>query len=197
MGFFSKYNEKEKALLDLHIQLFQQMGIPESSTMAEDMLDDAIEEAKKVALPPNAGDKILEKEKTDENTRRVLEKKRREGVRDEDIRWWWNLDGIERIMMLKIDELHRLVLFRKLIEEDGKTDEESGAAVRKYQPVYGNPEDMTHTQGDDRPLPEELKDRINVYIEKQGIDNPDFKNKLDSFSSFNALVRKEIGDGNI
>ena len=36
-----------------------------------------------------------------------------------------------------------------------------------------------------------------IYVEKQGVDNSDFKKQLDSFSTFNALVRKEIRKGNI
>ncbi len=198
MGFFSKYNEKEKALLDLYVQQFQKMGIPESSKMAENLLDEAIKEAKKVALPPNAGDKILEKEKTDENTHKVLEKKRREGVRDEDIKWWWNLDNVERMMMLKVDEFHRLALHIKCRQDDGLSVERAAEQVRKHHPIFGNPEDTTHTQGDDRPLPEELKDRINIYIENQFINNSEkFKKEIEQSTTFNALVRKEIRAGKL
>ena len=198
MGFFSKYNEKEKALLDLYVQQFQKMGIPESSKMAENLLDEAIREAKKVALPPNAGDKILEKEKTDENTHKVLEKKRREGVRDEDIKWWWNLDNVERMMMLKVDEFHRLALHIKCRQDDGLSVERAAEQVRKHHPIFGNPEDTTHTQGDDRPLPEELKDRINIYIENQFINNSEkFKKEIEQSTTFNALVRKEIRAGKL
>lgn len=197
MGFFSKYNEIEKGLLDLYTQEFQKNNHPEPAKTAESLLDLAIEESKKFNLPANMGDNMLEKEKDDEKMHRFLEKARKEGVRDEDIRWWWNSNDVERMMMLKFDELNRMVLFRKVVEEDGKTSEEAGAVVRKYHPIYGNPEDTTHTQGEDRPLREELKNRINIYVEKQGVDNSDFKKQLDSFSTFNALVRKEIRKGNI
>ena len=159
---------------------------------------EAIKEAKKVALPPNAGDKILEKEKTDENTHKVLEKKRREGVRDEDIKWWWNLDNVERMMMLKVDEFHRLALHIKCRQDDGLSVERAAEQVRKHHPIFGNPEDTTHTQGDDRPLPEELKDRINIYIENQFINNSEkFKKEIEQSTTFNALVRKEIRAGKL
>ena len=119
-------------------------------------------------------------------------------MRDEDIKWWWNLDGVERMMMLKVDELHRLVLFKKTVEEDGKTNDEAGAVVRKYHPIYGNPEDTTHTQGDDRPIPEELKDRINIYVEKRFTDNSEkFKKEIEQSSTFNALIRKEVRNNNL
>src|SRR3989344_1103635 len=188
MGVFSKQNEKEKALLDLYTQEFQKVGIPEPSKMAENLLDEAIKEAKKIALQPNAGDKILEKEKGDENTHKVLEKKRREGVRDEDIRWWWNLDNVERMMMLKVDEFHRMALHIKCRQEDGSSVEQAAEQVRKHHPIFGNPEDITHTQGDDRPLPEELKDRINIYIKKKFTDDSEkFKKEIEQSSTFNAL----------
>lgn len=197
MGFFNKYNEIEKGLLNLYTAEFQKMKIPEPAKMAENLLDEAIKESKKINLPPNAGDLILEKEKNDENTHRVLEKKRREGVRDEDIKWWWNLNGVERMIMLKVDEFHRMALHIKCREEDGLSIEQTAEQVKKYHPIYGNPEDTTHTQGDDRPIPEELKDRINIYIEKQGVGNPGFKKQIDSSSTLNALIRKEIRAGNI
>src|SRR3989344_4957061 len=94
--------------------------------------------------------KILEKEKADENTHKVLEKKRREGVRDEDIRWWWNLDNLEKMMMLKVDEFHRMALHIKCRQEDGLSVERAAEQVRQHHPIFGNPEDTTHTQGDDR-----------------------------------------------
>jgi len=192
MGFFSKYNELEKELLDLYTVEFQKMGIPEPSKIVEGLLDEAIKESKKFNFPSNAGDLILEKEKNDDNTHQVLEKKRREGVKDEDIRWWWNLNSIERMMMLKVDELHRMVLFKEGVEK-GMTDEEAMAVVRKHHPIYSNPEDTTHTQGDDRPIPEELKDRINIYVEKRFKDNQEkFKNEIEQSSTFNALIRKEV-----
>ena len=198
MGLFSKYNEKEKALLDLYTQGFQKAGIPEPSKMAENLLNEAIKEAKKVVLPPNAGDKILEKEKADENTHKVLEKKRREGVRDEDIRWWWNLDNLEKMMMLKVDEFHRMALHIKCRQEDGLSVERAAEQVRKHHPIFGNPEDTTHTQGDDRPLPEELKDRINIYVEKRfANDSEIFKKEIEQSTTFNALVRKEIRAGKL
>lgn len=196
MEFFSKYHKKEKALLDLYTQEFQKAGVPEPSKIAENLLDEATKEAEKVALPPNAGDKILEKEKGDENTHKVLEKKRREGVRDEDIRWWWNLDNVERTMMLKVDEFHRLALHIKCRQDDDLSVEQAAEQVRKHHPIFGNSEDTIHTQGDDRPLPEELKDRINIYVEKRFTSDPEkFKKEIEQSSTFNALVRKEIRNG--
>lgn len=148
-------------------------------------------------MPTNGGDIILEKEKNDEHAHQLLEKRRREGVRDEDIRWWWNLEDEDRMMMLKEDETARMTLFIKCREE-GLTEEQAAERMRKYHPIWGDPEDTTHTQGDDTPIPEELKDRINIYIQKRANDDSEkFKKELEQLSTFNALVRKEIRAGKL
>jgi len=201
MGLFNNYNKIEQKLLEIYSQMFSAMGMPNAQQTAKDLLNQAIEESKKIGtynLSPNTGDLLLEKEKTDEKIHLTLEKKRKEGVKDGDIRWWWNLNDVERMMMLKVDEFHRLALHIKCREEDGLSIEKAAEQVRKFHPIYGNPEDITHTKGDDRPLPEELKDRINIYIEKKAKSDPEkYKRDIESSSTFNALVRKEIRAGNI
>lgn len=198
MGFFSKYNEIEKNLLETYSKFFADMGLPDAEKMTKDFLDKAIDDSKKAGRYnlKNVGDTLLEKEKSSGQVNVNFETKRKEGVRDENIKWWFNLNDIERMMMLKIDEFHRLALFIKE-KEDGKTDDEADATVRKHHPIYGDLNDETHGSGDNRPLPLELKDRINIYIEKQGVGNPDFKKQIDSFSTLNALIRKEIREGNL
>ncbi|OJI07302.1 hypothetical protein BK005_01905 [bacterium CG10_37_50] len=190
MGFFNKYNQIEQELLEMYSSI---LG---SREIAQSLLDTAIELDKQNKMPPMAGDLIIEKAKTDEKAHASLEKKRKEGVRDEDIRAWWNLHGVERMMMLKVDEMSKTTLYLALLEQ-GKPVEEALNMVAKHHPVFGNPEDTSHGEGDDRPLPEELKDRINIFVEKQGLGNPEYKKKVDSFSTFNALVRHEIRNGNI
>jgi len=133
----------------------------------------------------------------------MLKKKRDEGVRDEDIRWWWNMNDIERRMMLKNDEISRLALFMKERESNSTITEElsikkAGNEVRKFHPIYGNPKNTTHAKGNDRPLPAELKDRINIYVEKRFKSNPEkYKKDIESSSTFNALIRKEIKANNL
>jgi hypothetical protein len=139
----------------------------------------------------------MEKEKNKGKVNQNFENKRKEGVRDEDIRWWFNLNDIERRMMLKIDDIAKATLYTSLLDSQKYSIEEALAEVSKYHPVYGDLNDERNGRGDNRPLPLELKDRINIYIEKQGINNPDFKQKIEKFSTFNALVRKEIREGNL
>ena len=189
----------EKSLLETYTNMFIEMNIPDAENIVRDILDKVIEDSKKQGtynLPSNQGDIFLEQEKTKDNIRKNFEKKRKEGVRDEDIRWWFNLNEIERKMILKVDEMYKMSLYIKM-REDGKTEKEADAVVRKHHPMYGDPEDKTHGSDDNRLLPLELKDRINIYIEKQQ-DNPEeIKKRIEAASSFNALVREEIRKGNI
>ncbi len=208
---FSKYNDTEKALRDQYVQMMTiTMGIDSSEALetVEGMLNQAIKESKKdysYYLPQNFGDILLgdidadnsKIKKTSEAVRKKLPRKKEEGVCDEDIRWWWNLNDIERRMMLKQDEVMKLALYMEELQK-GKTYEEAMAEVRKFHPVYGDPDDTTHTKGDDRPLPHELKDRINIYIEKRAqSDSEKYKKDIEQSSTFNALIRKEIKANNV
>jgi hypothetical protein len=98
-------------------------------------------------------------------------------------------------MMLKIDEFYKMSLFIAEVDS-GKTSEEAGETVKKYHPFYGDLNDETNGKGDDRPLPLELKDRINLFIEKQST-NPGYKEKFLTYSSFNSFIRDNIRKGKI
>ena len=70
--------------------------------------------------------------------------------------------------------------------------------VCKFHPIYGDSNDNSQSSGDDRPLPFELKDRINIYIEKRaGKGSEEYKREMESSSSFNALIRKEMRAGKL
>lgn len=203
MGLFSKPNI-EKQLEKQYIAMFEMMdGMSPSQAkkQARCMLKEAKEESENegtINLPQNFGDILLEKELTDEKTKSMLAKLRSDGVRDEDIRWWWNMHDLERRMMQHADFISRFTLFLKLREEDGLNEEEAAKRVGKSFPIFGDPDDITLSTGEDRPLPYELKDRINIYVEKRSQTDPkQFKREIELSSSFNALVRKEIEKGNI
>jgi len=215
MGLFNNYNEIEENLLKMYSQMFADMEMPDAKKTAKDMLDRVIRESKEVGtyvLPMNFGNIILKEEKAEdlgieraaEKIREGLFQKRNEGVKDEDIKWWWNLNDIERAMMLSIDELHRMVLFMSELK-NGKTDKDAAKIVWKFHPryTYGDPSIKPQKapfelKREDFLLPVELKDRVNVYIEKRAKGNPEkYKKYIESFSTFNSLVRKEIKSGNI
>jgi len=207
MALFDKYNQIEKQLLHNYTQTFSSMGIPNASKTAKDMLNKSIDDSKKQGtynLPPTFGNTLLGRDKPKnfaikkvaEIIRKTLLEKNKDGVTDQDITWWWNLNDVERAMMYAVDEMHRIALFIQSIEE-GLAEDQAAAKVRKFHPMYGDPSDTEHTKGDDRPLPFELKDRINRYVEKMQTDANSFKAKIEASSTFNALVRKEIRSGNI
>jgi hypothetical protein len=135
MGIFSKLfrtsSDIEKQLEDLYVPMFQtMMGI--STSQARRTFRNMLREAKRESLkegtsnlPQNFGDILLEKESTDEKIKSMLTRKGEEGVKDEDIRWWWNMHDLERRMMLKVDEMSRLALFIKLRKEEGLSEKEA------------------------------------------------------------------------
>lgn len=208
MGFFGKkYNEIEESLLELYTEMFTNMGLPSAKKRATELLDKCIDESKKAGhyeSLPNLGDILVDKiavnkeiDEANEKYRDSLNKIMEEGVTDDDIRWYYNLNDVERRMMFAIDDMNFGALFISKLEE-GLPPEDAARFTRKYHPYYGDPDDTKHTSGDDRPLPEELRDRINIYIENRAITDPEeYKRDIENASSFNALIRKEIRKGNI
>lgn len=219
MGIFNflKYSSKEKALIDEYAQMMRMtmgLSVSEAKKSAKEMLDTAIKMAKKEGsyyLPQNMGDIILGDADADNPIikkvavvlQEELPRKREEGVRDEDIRWWWNLNNVERMMMIVQDNNARFALYSYEIENSTETSQVNiakkfAAKVRKFYPMFGNPDDNSLTDGDDRPLPHELKDRINIYIEKRvKTDIYKYKQEIEQSTTFNALIRKEIRAGKI
>jgi hypothetical protein len=182
-------------------QTLMGMSLSQAKNTFRDLCKQAIHEAEAEAtlnLPPNLGDLLLEKEAGDPKTGLMLDKRRKEGVRNQDIKWWMNRHELDRKMMMKVDDMSKLALFIKLKEENGCTEAEAAMRVKKFFPIYGDPEDTSTSTGDDRPLPFELKDRINIYIEKVSRSDPNrYKREVEKASSFNALIRKEIKNGKI
>jgi len=202
MGIFSKLfgssSDIEKQLEALYVPMFQTMKgmtLTQAKSTFRDMIKKAKEESLKEGtskFPQNFGDTLLEKESTNPHFKSMLTKKRSEGVRDEDIRWWWNMHDLERRMMIEDDNWSGFALFLKL-KEDGLSEEEAGKRIKKSRPIFGNPDDTSTSTGEDRPLPFEFKDRMNIYIQKRSqTDIEKLKNEIAESSSFNALIRKEI-----
>jgi hypothetical protein len=80
----------EKQLEEYNVSMFITMGMPVSQAKdtVRGLLKLAKEESQKEGtsnLPHNFGDILLEKESTDDNIKSMLAKKRKEGVRNEDI----------------------------------------------------------------------------------------------------------------
>ncbi len=196
MILFSKGIEKHlQAVYVPILQDIMEISASEAKKTFRGLLKRAEAASKKdgtATLSLNSGDLLLETEADKPDIKAMLMEKRKEGVRNEDIRWWWNMHDLERCIMVEIDNLPRMAVYTHSLEH-GMSFEEAAAKVRKCHPMYGEPNDTSHSSGEDKPLPYELKDRINAYVEKKTLSDPDgLKKQVEQSSSFNALVRKEI-----
>lgn len=195
----SDWAEIEKRLESEYVSYFKEsMGMPEA--VAHEIFKALAEEQKTSArsegtdrLPESFGEILLERERTDEKVREAFAPKRAEGVTDEDIAFWWNMHDLERRMICKVDEMNRILLFEKLVQGNGIPEIEAARAVAKRFPIYGDPTHLVLEAEDDRPLPFELKWRVNRYIgEKTAADPDGFQKEVEESTSLNALLRKAM-----
>jgi hypothetical protein len=191
--------ETEKQLELQYVSFFQEsMGMPEEvargifKAFAEDQKEAARREGTD-RLPEFFGEILLEREQTDEKVRDAFAPKRAEGVSDEDIALWWNMHDLERRMICRVDEMNRILLFEKLVQGSGVTEPEAARMVAKRFPVYGDPDHLVLETDDDRPLPFELKWRVNRYITERTKADPDgFREEAEASTSLNALLRRAV-----
>jgi hypothetical protein len=201
-NIFGRSSTIEKQIEKLYVQMYRMRGFSlwEARNTVRTMLEQAKKDAKKEgteSLPQNFGDILLEREATDEKIKSMLAKLRKDGVTDKDIKLWWNMQDLERRMIQQEDFMSRFALFLKL-RKDGLDPEEAAKRVAKRFPIFGDPDDTTLGNGENRPLPYELKDRINVYIQKRGeIDPEEFKKAIEYSTSVNSLLRKATRRGKI
>jgi hypothetical protein len=209
MGLFSRSPSIEQQLKEVYVPMLMQSGMPisQANEVFSVWLSQAKEESKKENsdnLPQNFGDLLLQKEATVPNIKSKLAKLRREGVTDDDVRTWWNLPDLDRRVRIKYDENSIMAVVIDQLDKMGATKEtmdesmdKAEAHARKYFPVWGDPDNYTKLfSGDDRPLPAELKFRINLWLQMRQAD-PNFKEELERSTTFNALVRREIAKGNL
>ncbi|MHC9540272.1 MAG: hypothetical protein AB9903_12210 [Vulcanimicrobiota bacterium] len=206
MGRMKKTKDKslEAQLEKVYCERYQAItGVtaPMAKKFIKMLLVQTIKESKRAgtySLTPDYGQKLIESAETDESVKEMLEKKRADGVTDDDIRRWWAISDLERRLLLKIDETNRVGLFLKFINFDKISRDEANTMVIKYHPVYGDPEDTSQWEGEDRPIPPELRERVNHYVQQQqSLPLEEQQKKLEAFSSLNARIRHEIKEGTI
>lgn len=198
------WSEIEKRLEPQYVSFFQEtMSMPEEvaheifKALAQQQTEAARNEGTD-RFPESFGDILLEREKTDEKVRDAFASKRAEGVTDEDIALWWNMHDLERRMICKVDEMNRILLFEKLLQQNGVTELEAARMVAKRFPVYGDPSHLVLDNDDDRPLPFELKWRVNRYLAKRTKANPDkYQEEIEASTSLNALLRNALRRGEL
>ena len=198
------WDETEKRLQPQYVAFFREsMNMPEEiareifKTFAEEQKEAALREGTD-RLPESFGDILLERELTDDKVRAAFAPKRAEGVTDEDIALWWNMHDLERRLICRVDEMNRILLFEKLVQGGGTREPEAARAVAKRYPVYGDPEHLVLGTDDDRPLPFELKWRVNRYIMQRTQSDPDaFQKETDESTSLNAVLRNALRQGKL
>ena len=191
--------EVEKRIEPQYVSFFREsMSMPEE--VAREIFKNFTEEQKEAALrdgtdrlPESFGDILLDRERTDEKVQTAFAPKRAEGVTDEDIALWWNMHDLERRMICKVDEMNRILLFEKLVQGSGITELEAAQRVARRFPVYGDREHLVLETEDDRPLPFELKWRVNRYItERTTTDAEKFQEEVEASTSLNAILRRAV-----
>ena len=198
-SIFGKDNESlEERLLREYTSSFRASGA--SETEARQTATNLMDRAKQMVRGrgwtdqlPKRGDALFEAMDSNPQVREVIETLRKEGVLDEDIRNWNNLPPLERAAIYQADDLNRGAAFIGLLRQ-GRSPDEAAAVMLKGHAKFGSPASEV---GEDRPLPIELKFQIVQYVENQLQDPTAYKNRLDKFSSFNALIRHEIRNGNL
>ncbi len=102
------------------------------------------------------------------------------------------MHDLDRRLMLEDDNIHRVAVFTHALQQS-LTPQEAAARVWKHFPNYGDPSDASIASPEDRPLPYELKDRVNRWLEKERMKNPDeVRRWREASSTLNALIRQEI-----
>jgi len=204
----------EKDLKEIYSEMLSQLSTGMTFKQARKEVKAAIqlckEQAKKEGttdLPDNYGDLLIKGAESGEPTaKRIVDKARGEGATNEDIREFWNLNDLQRRMVIWSENLHRVAMAASLLKplwESGQHSEDEeekvAATIRKTFPMYGDPDNTSVTSGDDRPLPHELRGRVDRWrikiINEEGEDI--LREKISKYSTFNSLIREEIRKGNL
>jgi hypothetical protein len=147
------------------------------------------------AAPPSYGETLLAKQNTDPRTRTYLEKLRLECVLAADIIWFWNMESVNRIIMMHLFTLDVGAFWCSVTRQTGSAPQ-ARLMARKVHPCFGNPDDRPGSP--DSPIPVELLNRINIYSHKRRLHSvQQFNNDIDNSTTFNALIRREIRAGNL
>ena len=202
-------NDSSKSDHEIERQLIATYAEPYSFILsvgikqARDEINKGIQVCKKLGreegtdqFPKNFGDILVEEARLKVPCAlKMVRKIRDEGATEEDIKEWWNMHDLERRMMWWSEQVHRFACFKSFMKDEGLNADEAMGKVRMMFPFYGNPLNTEHVQGDDRPLPHELKCRIDRYREKWGARA--IKEFSASHTTYNAFIRAEIKEGKL
>jgi uncharacterized protein YifE (UPF0438 family) len=205
---FSKFSKRikrkilEKSVLETYAKGFARIPLGPGDPPWREQVKMMIELCKKQAkeegtedMPENLGEVFLELSLAGSSDyKTMVDKAYNDGATIGDFREFWNLPDLGRRMIFKSEDIFRYSSYLAF-KEDGLTADEAMAKVRKTLPMYGDPEDQSNAQGDNRPLTQELRGRVDAYREKHRAEAT--AEKVKRHSSFNAFVRDEIRKGNL
>jgi len=147
------------------------------------------------AAPSRYGQSLLSREGSDPLTKMYLDKIRSHGVTDKDVLWFWDMESVERIMRMSLFSEIVMAGYLEAIKKTG-SPQQAALIVRKCQPCFGNPDDFAGSPN--APLPVELKERTEIYSRKRRLnEGSGFLRDMESSSTYNALLRRDIRAGRI
>lgn len=202
MGIFKtdKRKELKQQLIDLYSTMFYPtMGLMAKKTVVKMIkkFEKDIKDAGVNNLPENYGVIVIEKlYKNDSGfNNNFINKAFADGATEEDIIEYYNLDLLQRLMVEWSEELIRYSAFLSSKNDDKLSSDEAINQVRMMLPMYGDPTDTSHSQGDDRPISPALRGRVDIYRASHNVYF--IKSQVDEFSSYNAFIRAQITGGHI
>lgn len=152
--------------------IFASEGDPRPGESAAKMLSRAREGGLAPLFPVGgrgASAMLLALAEHDERARAYVDACRADGVTDQDFETWWSLHELDRRMVAQVDELDSATALVSLARQ-GMSPPDAIQQVLRTLPRYAYPltaRAALGPQGDDRPLPYELKDRFNRWCEAE------------------------------
>lgn len=194
MGWFDSRSKIEKELEQRYGPELQ-ATMDMSSSDVRDTIAHVHSKAVNAEPPPDYAETLLHGD--DPQVKETLRELREEGATDDDIRWWWNMSETERQLRGLCRDSARLAMFMKS-RDDGMEPKEAMKEVNRWHALYIIPDPPDgppppSPTGEDRPLPQELENRVLDYVLLRSKTDPEsFKQELEPSSSFNAFVRAKI-----
>jgi hypothetical protein len=188
--------QASRRLLREYEEIFAFEGDPTPGLSAAEMLSKAREGGLEPLFPVRgggAGAKLLALADHDARARAYVDACRADGVTDWDFETWWSLHELDRRMVALADELdaaHALVVASRGLDPKEAVQEVGRTLARYAYPLTARA--SLGPQGDDRPLPFELKDRFNTWCQAARAGGQRVLPLPPDCTSVNAFVRALI-----
>lgn len=193
-------NTVEAAIERKYMATLLELGF--GNTEANEAFVGFIQQTEGQDAAPNGGDRLLDFAQTDDRARAVVERLRNSGVRDEDIRSWYNMHPLERTCLVGIMEI---LIASDWMEGLKRGKEPDDATINTFRlfPRFGDPADeqwggavQSKLTADDRPLPIELFNVISDFLAVKQCD-PAFAARRSAATSLNVLIREAMRTGEL